>query len=788
MDQLLGIISQPFKRHLIVPFRQNEDFVGRESTLRKLLERIPPSAKRNKLQMNVIEGLGGVGKTQVALEVAYQAYKRFPDCSVFWVPVINMASFENAYREIGKALEVDRLEDDDADMKSLVKTALEENAGDWLLVIDNADDPELLFGRAGGPAIRDYLPYSRQGSILLTTRNHDVTVGFDNLEEAEAMRMLEKNLKGSQMRDIENTRRLLALLAYLPLAIKQASAYLEHCLSSDTTQANLLTKRFEDQNRYRDSVNPIATTWLISLNQIERDYPMAARYLKCICFMGEKDIPKSLLPPGDKLEEDGALGVLIGYAFITMREQGDSFDIHRLNEERAEIIAYTFAYLSTILPFPQPENQRLWKRYMPHVETALEVGRECIQCDMKCSLLHFVARGYELGARYERSEKIYREILDLLDSIKNHSHHATMFLGYTEKLAYSLLHQGKYQEAEQLSLGKRDAIPSMNHLATALGGQGNFREAERIHRRALDLSKKMWGPEHGITLASMGNLSDILRIGRKYDEAEKTMWQTIELNRKALGSGHPETLLNTHFLAMILDKRGRHSEAETLARENLELRKSVLGVEHPRTLESMSLLAESLLHQGMKDEAEILFKRTAELKKRVLGPKHPSTLLCMYNLAWTLHNQQGRYEEAERIFRQTMNLRVEVLGPKHLETMLNMDILACVLDKQGKYEEAENILQRLANLEKEIQVKQKGLGTTSTMNNLACVLAKQGKYEEAECTLRQLAHLRQEIQGPEHPRTINTMNHLAYMLSKQGKYEEEQQMHQRTTKIYLGIF
>ncbi|KAI1439366.1 P-loop containing nucleoside triphosphate hydrolase protein [Annulohypoxylon stygium] len=209
MDQLLGIISQPFKRHRIVPFRQNEDFVGRESTLRKLLERIPPSAKRNKRQMNVIEGLGGVGKTQVALEVAYQAYKRFPDRSVFWVPVINMASFENAYREIGKALEVDRLEEDDVDMKSLVKTALEENAGDWLLVIDNADDPELLFGRAGGPAIRDYLPYSRQGSILLTTRNHDITVGFDvqeenictvqNLEEAEAMRVLQKNLKGSQI-------------------------------------------------------------------------------------------------------------------------------------------------------------------------------------------------------------------------------------------------------------------------------------------------------------------------------------------------------------------------------------------------------------------------------------------------------------------------------------------------------------------------------------------------------------------------------------------------------------
>ncbi|RYP03604.1 hypothetical protein DL764_005034 [Monosporascus ibericus] len=166
-------LRKPNIRHFLLPFGRNEDFVGREPILQQLLERIPPSANKNDCQRTAVEGLGGVGKTQVALEAAYRVRDEHPACSVFWVPAVDFISFEKAYRKIGKALGVQGLDDDKADVKLLVKAALSrESAGNWLLIVDNADDLKLLFT---DPALADHLPFSWKGSILFTTRNHKAT-------------------------------------------------------------------------------------------------------------------------------------------------------------------------------------------------------------------------------------------------------------------------------------------------------------------------------------------------------------------------------------------------------------------------------------------------------------------------------------------------------------------------------------------------------------------------------------------------------------------------------------
>src|SRR5215472_6794436 len=132
----------------MVPFGRNEAFVGRESVLQQLLQRIPPDLNEDNCQRTAITGLGGVGKTQIALEAVYRIHGKGPDCSIFWVPAVDSTSFEQAYREIGRKLKVDGIEEDQADVKLLVKAALsKEEAGRWLLVVDNADDIELLYGK-----------------------------------------------------------------------------------------------------------------------------------------------------------------------------------------------------------------------------------------------------------------------------------------------------------------------------------------------------------------------------------------------------------------------------------------------------------------------------------------------------------------------------------------------------------------------------------------------------------------------------------------------------------------
>lgn len=143
--------------------------VGRKSILEQLLKVIPPSIEVDDCQRTAIEGLGGVGKTQIALEAAFRVRDQYPNCSIFWVPAVNATSFENAYREIGRQLGVEGIDEDKADVKTLVKEALSrESSGHWLLIVDNADDPDLLFG---GMALSDCLPFSRKGSVLFTTRS-----------------------------------------------------------------------------------------------------------------------------------------------------------------------------------------------------------------------------------------------------------------------------------------------------------------------------------------------------------------------------------------------------------------------------------------------------------------------------------------------------------------------------------------------------------------------------------------------------------------------------------------
>jgi hypothetical protein len=148
---------------------------------------------------------------------------------------VDPASFENAYREIGRRLKVDGINENTADVKVLVKNALSrESTGDWLLIVDNADDAEVLFGNA---MLSDFLPFSQKGSILFTTRNHEVAVRLgippgnlfvaERMSRSEAIRLLQRRLNESQTRDAESINELLNILADLPLAITQASAYMD---------------------------------------------------------------------------------------------------------------------------------------------------------------------------------------------------------------------------------------------------------------------------------------------------------------------------------------------------------------------------------------------------------------------------------------------------------------------------------------------------------------------------------------------------------------------------------
>ncbi|RFU73729.1 kinesin light chain [Trichoderma arundinaceum] len=599
------------KCHFLVPFGRNQNFVGRETYLSQLLERIRPESNEDDCQITAIEGLGGVGKTQIALEAAYLVYNEQSDCScsVFWVPAVDGTSFENAYRDIGKKMMVQGINEDKADVKQLVKDALSNSNDSWLLIIDNADDTSLLFGING---LSDYLPFSRKGSIFFTTRNHEASVRLNagsiiciqEMDDGEALGLLKQGLKEGQTSDMEGTKRLLDFLANLPLAIRQASAYmatksvatseyLELCESEHSDMINLLSKDFEDRHRYKGvQNNPVATTWFISFSQILEQDPLAARYLEFMSIFAEKDIPKSLLPPSKRLEATEAIGTLKAYAFITQREGPveDSFDIHRLvrlamrnwlEKEGLlkECISSTIQHLDEVFPYPYTTNKDMWMKYLPHAQVALEsanLSRKPVEADV----LTKVAEANSVLAQYQTAEQMYRQALEIRRTLLGEENPET--ITSINNLALILSYMGKNKEAEGLArstietyekvLGKNhpSTITGRNNLALYIFNLGRNKEAEEIYRQTLRRSKKALGEKHASTITSLGSLAVILSESGRYKEAEKMQRRSYELHQETLGDNNFFTITSLNNLATTISYLGRYEEAEQLHKQALE--------------------------------------------------------------------------------------------------------------------------------------------------------------------------------------------------------------------------
>ncbi|KAK2589658.1 hypothetical protein QQS21_012665 [Conoideocrella luteorostrata] len=521
-DKRQGPVVEELPCHFLVPFKRNRGFVGREAILSELLGRILPGTNKEDCQRTIIQGLGGVGKTQIALEAIYRLRNKRLDCSIFWVSAADVNTFENSYREIGRHIKIKGIDEEKADVKRLVKTALsDESIGSWLLVVDNADDTGLLFEPI---CLSDYLPFSRKGSILLTTRNQTVAsrlgiqgasiITTAEMYDVEARFMLYQGLNPSQISNANSTERLLHILANLPLAIRQACAYMAENQISTSEYLNLceskrdmirlLGRDFDDPHQYKSIPNAVTTTWLTSFNHISKHDPPAAEYLKFMSLLAEKDIPKSLLP----ME---AIGTLEAYAFIAQREGQDSIDMHRLVriavqnwlEGKGELNVYVTSAIQRLnhaFPFPKHENKDIWIRYLPHAETALKFQVQHKGGKVEASLLNKVAHSYYLLGQYQKAEQVYWQALQLCREVLGKEH--------------------------------PDTLISMNNLASVLSDLGKDEEAEKMHRQTLQLKEKVLGKEHPSTLKSLDNLGEVLLKLEKWNELEQLNRQILLMHRR----------------------------------------------------------------------------------------------------------------------------------------------------------------------------------------------------------------------------------------------------------------
>ncbi|PYH64327.1 putative kinesin light chain [Aspergillus vadensis CBS 113365] len=666
-----------------VPLARNHRFVGRHDEITRLEEIILGKDMPHQI---AITGLGGVGKTQVALELAHRVKDRDRACSIFWIPCTSHGVIDQAYMKIAQTMGLHEVRP--AEVKEQVKAYLSTNhVGKWLMIFDNADDRDMwLKTDSSHSRLADVLPQSENGRILFTTRNRKFAVemlsadiiSIPDMDKETAYKILERSLVDqSLLRDHEMAMSLLEHLAFLPLAITQASAYINKngldlstylglLQEKEPDIVELLSEDFRDPGRYDDIQNPIIITWLISFKQIQRQDQLAADYLSFMACINPRNIPYSLLPAStSKKRQVDALGLLSAYSFTNVHDL--DLSLHRLVHiatrtwlrQRSVFthwVSRTADQIAKVFPNNNDTNREIWRQYLPH---ALSLVRE---------------------DDFRQLRKDYANLL--------------------EKIATCLYSDGIYQEAELLLTdlvniraekdgpNHPDTLSSMANLASTYRKGGRWTEAETLEVQLLGIYKSMFGIEHPDTLISMANLASTYQNQGRWTEAEALQVQVLEIRKRVLGFQHPKTLISTGNLALTYQNRGQWTKAETLQVQVLEMCKTVFGARHPDTLISMANLASTYWSQKRWAEAEALQVHVLETCKTVLGVEHPNTLISMANLASTYWNQ-GRWVEAEVLLVQVLKMCKTVLGPVHPDTLASKANLASIYRIQGRLAEAE---------------------------------------------------------------------------------------------------
>ncbi|CAO2649239.1 Nn.00g066240.m01.CDS01 [Neocucurbitaria sp. VM-36] len=730
-------------RHWIVPLTKNKQFVGRESHLNRLENLLFSEDRSPRI---AITGLGGVGKTQIALELAYRTRARHHECSVFWIPATNSESLQQALEDIGQQLGIPGINEKDADIKKLVQRHLSrEETGQWLLIVDNIDDVNMWDNE-----LRNHLPKSQRGCVVCTTRSLKVALkiagasnGASNIieipemDEKMAMQMLSKLLVNQELlANNHDAQKLLERLIFLPLAIVQAAAYIngnrltltDYLYLLDEKEDDvieLLSEDFEDEGRYQNVKNPVATTWLISFEQIKNSHPLAAEYLSFMACIDAKDIPQSLLPPGQsRMAQLSAIGTLSAYSFVTRRAADEALDVHRLvhlatrnwlkqlgtKNSLCDWTDKAMARLAEVIPWEDHHENKVWKTYLPHASYVLARTDEEELIGERTELLERFAFCLKFEGRYKEAEV---HLFALVENLKRVLGENGRTLHRMRDLASIYRDQGRWNKAEHMYLRILEVqatvsddndsfvLITKSELASAFWSQGRWKEAEELEVKVLEIRSRVLGEEHPNTLTSMNNVALIYRNQGRWKDAEQLHAKELGISSRVLGEEHPDTLTSMNNLASTYGDQGRWKEAEELEVKELGICSRVLGKEHPDTLTSMNNLASTYGDQGRWKEAEELEVKELGICSRVLGKEHPDTLMSMNNLALT-YGSQGRWKEAKELQVKVLEIRSRVLGEEHPDTLMSMHNLAWTLHEQGRRSSAISLMEKCCHLSEKV--------------------------------------------------------------------------------------
>jgi tetratricopeptide (TPR) repeat protein len=607
---------------------RNPDFSGRDTLLTELHERLMNTEATAVVQAATVHGLGGVGKTQLALEYAYR-YGTDYDV-MWWVPAEQPVAIPGWLAGLARRLGVPEQADQAELLASLWDVLRQRDR--WLLIYDNAEGPREL---------APYRPPAGGGRVLATSRastwdRGTATVRLDVLDRDEAVAFLRRRIGSS---DTATVAALAEALGDLPLALEQAAAYMDE---THTLPADYLALYREHSAELLALGEPltteqtVATTWQVALDRVRAT--IAAQELLSLCaFLAPDDIPRALLPEraevlpeplrgavARRLAYNQAISAIGRYSLVTVTAEAISAHRlvqavvrHGLNAQAAR--EWTTAAVRLVgAGFPEEaEDVKVWPiaaRLLPHALAATD---------------HAAA----LGADPTATSKLL--------------HQAGRYLwGRAEHIQAKTLHQ-RALEIRETYLGADHLVTaqSLHNLGLVLQELGDLDGARTRHRRALQIREAHFGPDHPQAANSLNQLGRVLYAQGDLDGARPLLERALRIREEQLGADHPQTASSLNQLGRVLYAQGDLDGARPLLERALRIREAQLGADHPDTAESLNDLALALAAQGDLSHARSLHERALSILETRLGPDHPQTAKSRRNLAVVLRNLKGWLQE-----------------------------------------------------------------------------------------------------------------------------------------------
>jgi MinD-like ATPase involved in chromosome partitioning or flagellar assembly/tetratricopeptide (TPR) repeat protein len=776
--------------------QRNATFTGRSAVLDALRNRL---AGDTTVVVQALYGMGGVGKTQVALEYAYR-FAPYYDI-VWWISAEQPGLVRSGLAALADRLELPAGENVQEKVDAVLDALRQgDPSSRWLLVFDNAGEPESL---------RQYLP-SGPGHVLLTSRDQAWAqqvqaepVQVDVFRREESLALLRKSLPGIAEADASG---LAAKLGDLPLAIVQAGAWLAATGMPVDQYLDLLDTqlpRILEEHPPAGYQWSVASTWLVSLDRLRAEKPAAAKLLELCAFFAPEPIPMWLvigdraarftevLLPYDPLLRDPILqGYLIReigkYALARLDTGRPSIQLHRLVQavirgvlseaEAAEDSKHVQEILAAANP-KDPDDRDKWPIYqdiLPHL--LISGALESTNPDVRQLISDMVRYLYKIND-YSSSRELAEQALAHWESISEAPDETDILL-LRFHLANSLRSQAAYEQAreideavnlrisEKLGADHPYTIMSLGSLAADLRVMGDYQAAKDLQEEVLARSVRVLGDDHERSLMAANNLAVSLRLVGDFQEARRIDEQTYNKRREISPESNAYVLFCAINLGRDLRELGDYQGSRLLLEDTVRQYRDLVGEGHTETLRAARSLAIALRKLGSFQEAYELTEDTLRRFIELHGPRHPETLSCQSNLAID-QSAMGDNETALATAQSAYERYRGVLGELHPFTLAGLNNVAIFTRLLRRAEDARQISTRVVDGLRE-QLGENHPYTLACAVNLANCLFDTGDLAAA-CDLDDRTHRgMRDVLGPDHPDVLAAESNLAVSRAATG--------------------